>query len=126
MHWPDCTPYLLALGLTKSRTSLVWIAGPLSGLIMQPIVGVIADRSKSKYGRRRPFMIIGSLIVAGCLLLLGWTKEIVGMFIGDPDMVKTCSIAVAVLSIYALDFAVNAGKLRYDIVYSCTAPLSKC
>ncbi|KAG9580716.1 hypothetical protein KCV04_g23243, partial [Aureobasidium melanogenum] len=37
-----CTPYLLQLGLTKSKLSLVWIAGPLSGLIMQPIVGIMA------------------------------------------------------------------------------------
>src|SRR5277367_3224495 len=123
---PDCTPYLLSLGLTKSRTSLVWIAGPLSGLIMQPIVGVIADRSKSKHGRRRPFMMIGSLIVAVCLIILGWTKEIVGIFIGDPDMVKTCSIAVAVLSIYVLDFAINAGELDYDMLNCCAIPLSEC
>ncbi|RAL66184.1 hypothetical protein DID88_005856 [Monilinia fructigena] len=40
-----CTPYLLSLGLTKSKTSLVWIAGPLSGLIMAPLVGAMADRS---------------------------------------------------------------------------------
>jgi solute carrier family 45, member 1/2/4 len=123
---PDCTPYLLALGLTKSRTSLVWIAGPLSGLIMQPIVGVIADRSKSRYGRRRPFMIMGSLIVAACLIVLGWTKEIVGIFVGDPEMVKTCSIAVAVLCIYALDFAVNAGEWRKYIFLFSAVPWSKC
>ena len=79
---------------------------------MQPIVGVIADRSKSKYGRRRPFMIIGSVIVAACLIILGWTKEMVGIFIGNKETAKTCSIAVAVLSIYALDFAVNAGKSK--------------
>jgi solute carrier family 45 protein 1/2/4 len=107
----DCTPYLLQLGLTKSRTSLVWIAGPLSGLIMQPIVGVIADRSKSKYGRRRPFMVIGSFIVAGCLLVLGWTKEIVGHFVEEGEFRKTCTVVLAVLSIYAVDFAINAGEL---------------
>lgn len=83
----DCTPYLLQLGLTKSRTSLVWIAGPLSGLVIQPLIGVIADRSRSKFGRRRPFMIVGSFIVAACLLLLGWTSEIVNAFVKDPEKV---------------------------------------
>ena len=83
----DCTPYLLQLGLTKSRTSLVWIAGPLSGLIMQPVVGVLADNSRSKWGRRRPFMIGGSLIVAICLLILGWTGEIVRLFVKEPETV---------------------------------------
>lgn len=84
----DCTPYLLQLGLTKSRTSLVWIAGPLSGLIMQPVVGVLADSSKSKWGRRRPFMIGGSLIVGACLVILGWTAEIVGLLVAEEKTVK--------------------------------------
>lgn len=48
------TPYLLALGLSKGGMSLVWIAGPLSGLIMQPIIGMISDKSTSRWGRRRP------------------------------------------------------------------------
>ena len=84
----DCTPYLLQLGLTKSKTSLVWIAGPLSGLIMQPVVGVLADSSKSKWGRRRPFMIGGSLIVGACLVILGWTAEIVGSLVAEEKTVK--------------------------------------
>jgi solute carrier family 45 protein 1/2/4 len=87
LSWVDCTPYLLQLGLTKSKTSLVWIAGPLSGLIIQPLIGVIADRSRSKWGRRRPFMIFGSFIVAFCLLVLGWTAEIVALFVKDPEKV---------------------------------------
>ena len=84
-----CTPYLLQLGLTKSKLSLVWIAGPLSGLIMQPIVGVLADKSKSKWGRRRPVMVGGTVIVSFCLLVLGWTKEIVGVFVTDKELVST-------------------------------------
>ena len=106
----DCTPYLLKLGLSKSRTSLVWIAGPLSGLIMQPIVGVISDRCMSRYGRRRPFMIIGSFIVAACLLVLGWTKEIVESFVSKSEFAQTCMISLAVFAIYAVDFSINAGK----------------
>ncbi|KAJ8330675.1 hypothetical protein O5D80_001188 [Batrachochytrium dendrobatidis] len=51
------TPYLLSLGLAKSLTALVWIAGPLSGILIQPIVGVYSDRSTFQYGRRRPFIL---------------------------------------------------------------------
>lgn len=65
----------------------MWIAGPLSGLIMQPIVGVIADRSRSRWGRRRPFMVGGAVVVGLCLLVLGWTKEIVGLFVAEPSTV---------------------------------------
>ncbi|KAK6533102.1 hypothetical protein TWF281_007259 [Arthrobotrys megalospora] len=104
-----CTPYLLSLGVSKSKTSLVWIAGPLSGLITQPIVGAMADRSRLKWGRRRPFMVAGTVMVFLSLLVLGWTSEIVGLFVkDDEDRHKNATVVVAVLSIYVLDFAVNA------------------
>jgi solute carrier family 45 protein 1/2/4 len=83
---------------------------------MQPIIGVLADRSKSKYGRRRPFMVVGSIVVAGGLLLLGWAKDIVGHFVEEGDFRKTCTVFVAVLAIYAVDFAINAGMSKY---YTC-------
>lgn len=111
-----CTPYLLNLGLTKSNTSLIWIAGPLSGLIVQPIIGVVADENTSKWGRRRPFMVVGAVIVAGCLVVLGFTKEIVGFLVNDAELARGPTVALAVLSIYALDFAINA-------VMSCSRSL---
>jgi solute carrier family 45 protein 1/2/4 len=119
-----CTPYLLELGLTKSKISLVWVAGPLSGLIMQPVVGVIADRSTSRWGRRRPYMVGGTILVSVFLLLLGWTKEVVGIFATDKDTVKSATITVAVLSIYAIDFAINAvqGSCRGLIVDTLSIP----
>ncbi|KAJ5711641.1 hypothetical protein N7488_005797 [Penicillium malachiteum] len=122
-----CTPYLLQLGLTKSKTSLVWIAGPLSGLIIQPLVGVIADRSRSKWGRRRPFMICGSFVVAFCLFVLGWTAEIVGMFVQDPEKAKNVTIALAVSSIYAVDFSINVVQAccRSLIVDTLPIPLQQ-
>ena len=55
-------------------------------------------------------MIAGAILVAISLLVLGWTKEIVDVFIKDKDTAKTCTITLAVLSIYAVDFAINAGK----------------
>lgn len=106
----DCTPYLLSLGLTKGQTSLVWVAGPLSGLIVQPIIGVVADESTSRWGRRRPIIAIGSIIVACSLLSLGFTKEIVAYFVAGKEAAETATIVLAVFSLYATDFAINGGK----------------
>lgn len=105
-----CNPYLLSLGLSKSKTSLVWIAGPLSGLIVQPIVGTMADESRSKWGRRRPFIAGGSVIVAIALLVLGFTKDIVSFFVSDAEAAKSFTIFLAILSIYVVDFSINAGS----------------
>ncbi|CAI4216745.1 unnamed protein product [Parascedosporium putredinis] len=103
-----CTPYLLNLGLSKSTTSLVWIAGPISGLIVQPIVGTIADQSTSKWGRRRPLMVVGSVITALHLFLLGFTKEIVGFFLPESEFSSRLTIWLAIYSIWVIDFAINA------------------
>lgn len=72
--------YLLSLGMSKSLLSFVWIAGPLSGLTMQPIIGVIADTSTSKFGRRRPIMLIGSFLVSLGLCVMAWAKDITELF----------------------------------------------
>ena len=81
------SPYLLSLGLSKSKLSLVWVAGPLSGLVMQPIIGMVSDKSTSRFGRRRPFMVAGTVAVMACLLLLGWMSEVVGWFVEDQKLV---------------------------------------
>lgn len=98
------SPYLLELGLSKSHMSLVFMAGPLSGLIVQPLVGAFADKSRSRWGRRRPFMLAGVAICAGAMMLLGWAQTISSWF-GAGDGL---AIALAVWSIYCIDFAVNA------------------
>ncbi|OBR15853.1 sucrose transporter [Colletotrichum higginsianum IMI 349063] len=120
-----CTPYLLNLGLTKSNTSLVWIAGPLSGLLVQPIVGAIADESKSKWGRRRPFIVMGSIIVAFSLLTLGFTKEIVALFVTDKETARVLTITLAVLAIYVVDFAINAVMSCARSLIVDTLPIEK-
>ena len=86
------SPYLLSLGLSKSKLSLVWVAGPLSGLIMQPVIGMVSDQSTSRWGRRRPFMVVGAGLASACLLVLGWTSEVVGWFgVEDVELVW-CSL----------------------------------
>lgn len=120
-----CTPYLLSLGLSKGQTSLVWVAGPLSGLIVQPIIGVVADESTSKWGRRRPIIVIGSFIVSGSLLALGFTKEIVDFFISDKDTAQLMTIVLAVLSLYSVDFSINAVMSCGRSLVVDTLPISK-
>ncbi|KAI9746322.1 MAG: hypothetical protein M1818_000034 [Claussenomyces sp. TS43310] len=107
------SPYLLSLGLSKSLMALVWIAGPLSGSLVQPYVGIRSDRCRVSWGKRKPFMIAGASATIFSLLALAWVREIVGGFLGlfgaDPAShgVKTCIIIVAVFLVYILDFAIN-------------------
>jgi solute carrier family 45 protein 1/2/4 len=47
------SPYLLSLGLTTSHVALVFLARPLSDLLVQPLVSSYADTNTSRWGRRR-------------------------------------------------------------------------
>ncbi|KAL2753343.1 hypothetical protein ACRALDRAFT_2110574 [Sodiomyces alcalophilus JCM 7366] len=107
------SPYLLSLGLSKSLMALVWIAGPLTGTLVQPYVGMLSDNCRLPWGKRKPFMIGGTLATIVSLLLLAWTQEIVGGLLSllgaDPEShpVKVAIIGAAVIGIYILDFAIN-------------------
>jgi solute carrier family 45 protein 1/2/4 len=123
------SPYLLSLGLSKSLMALVWIAGPLSGTLVQPYVGMLSDNCRVRWGKRKPFMIGGAAATICSLLMLAWTREIVGGILGlfgaDPTSngVKVTVIVVAVLWVYILDFAINTvqAAIRAFIV-DCAPP----
>jgi len=58
------------LGANKDEIPILWIAAPLTGLLVQPIIGYISDRTWHPYwGRRRPFFFIGA-ILATCALVI--------------------------------------------------------
>ncbi|PPQ81361.1 hypothetical protein CVT25_015468 [Psilocybe cyanescens] len=103
------SPYLLSLGLSKSSMAGVFVAGPLSGLIMQPLIGVLADNCTSRFGRRRPYMLLGSLICISAMLLLGFTRPFASIFTDwNTNANNILTIWLAVLSIYLIDFSINA------------------
>ena len=70
-------------------------------------------------------MFGGTILVSMFLLLLGWTKEVVRYFVKDEASAKSKTIVLAVLSIYGIDFAINAvqGSCRGLIVD--TLPIAK-
>ncbi|KAF4123499.1 solute carrier family 45, member 1/2/4 [Geosmithia morbida] len=107
------SPYLLSLGLSKSLMALVWIAGPLSGTLVQPYIGMLSDNCRLPWGKRKPFILGGTAATIVSLLSLAWVKELVGGFLGifgaDPDSkgVRVTTIVAAVVGIYVLDFSIN-------------------
>ena len=60
------TPLLRGLGLSSGLAAIVWLAGPVSGLVVQPLVGSWSDRCESRFGRRRPFLAAGELCDGEC------------------------------------------------------------
>ena len=63
-------PIFLYLGASEDMLPILNIAGPVTGLIVQPIVGAMSDKTWSyKWGRRKPYFLIGAIIGSICLFV---------------------------------------------------------
>jgi maltose/moltooligosaccharide transporter len=58
------------LGADVDKIGLYWLAAPLTGLIIQPIVGYFSDRTWTKLGRRRPYFLVGAILSAIALFVM--------------------------------------------------------
>ncbi|KAK4413284.1 Sucrose transport protein SUC2 [Sesamum alatum] len=102
------TPYTQLLGLKHKWVSLIWLCGPISGLIVQPILGHHSDRCTSPFGRRRPFLVAGTFLLSFGVLLIGFAADL-GRSLGDSlePGVKHGAITVFVLGFWFLDISNN-------------------
>lgn len=58
------------LGADLSSLSLFWLAAPIMGLLVQPVVGALSDRTWNRMGRRLPFILGGAIVAASAMVLL--------------------------------------------------------
>ena len=58
------------LGANVEDIPILWVAAPLTGLLVQPIVGYYSDRTWTRLGRRRPYFLAGALLSSACLLIM--------------------------------------------------------
>ncbi|KAJ8773714.1 hypothetical protein K2173_006364 [Erythroxylum novogranatense] len=107
------TPYIQTLGIGHAFSSFIWLCGPITGLVVQPCVGIWSDKCYSKYGRRRPFILAGSLLISLSVIIIGFSADI-GYILGDTR--EHCSIYkgtrtraafVFIIGFWLLDLANN-------------------
>lgn len=73
----------------------IFLAGPISGLVVQPFIGVLADRSTSRFGRRRPYIVGGGLVCVIGVMLLGFTRFFSGWVTSDGSAaVSHCVVSL--------------------------------
>ncbi|KAG9488389.1 hypothetical protein GDO78_007936, partial [Eleutherodactylus coqui] len=103
------TPVLLSVGLPKSLYSLVWLISPILGFILQPVVGSASDHCRSRWGRRRPYILaLGILMVVGMTLYLNGDTAVTAIFRESSSAEKrTWAIVITMLGVVAFDFAAD-------------------
>ncbi|HXL10349.1 MAG TPA: MFS transporter, partial [Gemmatimonadales bacterium] len=58
------------LGARSDQVPLLWLAAPLTGLVVQPIVGALSDRTWGRLGRRRPYFLTGAILASLALFVM--------------------------------------------------------
>ena len=66
----NTTRIFQVLGAEVDQVPLLWIAAPLTGLIVQPLVGYYSDRTWNWLGRRRPYFLVGALLTSFALIAM--------------------------------------------------------
>ena len=75
---------VLELASDRPNTALGFttFAGLLVAILVQPIIGVLSDRTRSRWGRRLPYFALGTLLVIGCLLLIALAPDFAFLVVG--------------------------------------------
>jgi maltose/moltooligosaccharide transporter len=88
------------LGASLDTVPLLWLAGPITGLIVQPLVGYYSDRTWTRFGRRRPYFLAGAALAA-CAMVA---------------MPNAATLWVAMLMLWLLDASINLTMGPYRAV----------
>lgn len=119
------TAHLRKLGLSDRLVALAWLGGPISGIVVHPLVGALSDRCTSRLGRRRPFMLAGSALVAATLTLFAWSGTIAAA-LGDPVSGRgggsRTALAIALAAFWLLDLSINVLQSPTRALLADTAP----
>uniref|UniRef100_A0A803MV30 Uncharacterized protein n=1 Tax=Chenopodium quinoa TaxID=63459 RepID=A0A803MV30_CHEQI len=104
------TPYVQELGIPHAFASIIWLCGPISGFFVQPLVGHLSDRSTNRFGRRRPFIFIGAVLIIVAVTIVGFSADI-GYLMGDivdaKQRKRPMAIVAFVIGFWLLDVANN-------------------
>ena len=98
---------LQTFGADIEQLSWFWLAAPITGMIIQPIIGHYSDHTWTKLGRRRPFFLVGAMLAAIALILMPnagvFASVLPAMFIGAGFlMIMDASFNVAMEPFRAL------------------------
>jgi maltose/moltooligosaccharide transporter len=66
----NMSPIYKYLHAEESQLPYLWLAGPITGLLIQPIIGSMSDRTWNRLGRRRPYFLVGAILASIALFIM--------------------------------------------------------
>ena len=112
------------LGADPFIFGLIWLAGPFTGMVVQPVIGALSDKTDSILGRRRPYLLGGALLSAVALWALP-NSELITNQIGALLHIKLPEVGAllfAAVMIWILDACVNIAQGPYRALVPDVVP----
>lgn len=79
----NISPIFRYLGAEEYQIPILWLAGPITGLLVQPIIGALSDGTWTRFGRRKPYFLVGALVGSVAVLCMPYSPYLwvaVGLF----------------------------------------------
>jgi len=117
-------PVTEGLGASPFIYGLIWLAGPFTGMVVQPLIGVLSDNTKSRFGRRRPYLLCGALITALALWAFPNSAGI-SDFLGHLfhiTMPAWGGLLIAAILIWVIDACINIAQGPYRALIPDVVP----
>ena len=96
------------LGADPHSLSYFWILPPLMGIVVQPIVGTLSDRTWCRFGRRIPYLFIGSAVAVAVMCLLPNA--------GSFGMAVSTAMVFGLISLMFLDTSINMAMQPFKML----------
>ena len=117
-------PVTEGLGASPFIYGLIWLAGPFTGMVVQPLVGALSDKTVSPFGRRRPYLLGGALLASLALLIFpnsGGIAEALANFTG-LHLPAVTGLLIAAIMIWVIDACVNVAQGPYRALIPDVVP----
>jgi maltose/moltooligosaccharide transporter len=102
LQMANMSPIYKYLGAADEQIATLWLAAPLTGFLVQPIIGAMSDRTWCRLGRRRPYFLIGAILSSLALLLMPNSGSLAAWLI--PNLPK---FYMAAGLLWVLDASIN-------------------
>lgn len=96
------------LGADPHTLSFFWVLPPLMGMIVQPIVGAMSDKTWCKWGRRKPYLYVGALVAIIVMALLPNS--------GSFEMTVKAALAFGAIMLMLLDTSINMAMQPFKMM----------
>lgn len=112
------------LGASPFLYGLIWLAGPFTGMVVQPVVGALSDKTVSRFGRRRPYLLGGALIASLALWIFPNSQN-VAIALESATGIELpiwTALLVAAIMIWVIDACINVAQGPYRALIPDVVP----